>query len=374
VEFTPVLGISTPDSTHWAGTSTLVNNANAPLVSTATPDEAGIAIYAFSVTDNFGCTYDTTITVLVNPSPGANPVITGDTIACANAGVVLEVQGIYQEYLWNNGFNGSIVLVGPGTYTVTAGAGDCVMESPPFTVEGIPDPQPVITGVLFNCSGDPAELTTTLPYAQYQWSNGTTNAVAYVSTGTYAVTVTNEAGCSGTSAPVQVLTADAPDASFAATPSEAINMGGTVLYTALSLGPNVATAIWNVDSMTVGSGGSLEHLFPEPGLYAVTLTVTTVEGCEHSYTFWQTVYPDEIIIPNVFSPNGDGKNDLLTFEGAQYYPNTEVKVFNRYGQTLFESGNYKNTWSANGVPDGTYYFVMKLFTGKEYTGHVTLLR
>jgi hypothetical protein len=48
-------------------------------------------------------------------------------------------------------------------------------------------------------------------------------------------------------------------------------------------------------------------------------------------------------------------------------------VFNRWGQEIYTNGNYKNTWNARDVPDGTYFFVLKV-DGKEYTGAVTLLR
>jgi gliding motility-associated-like protein len=76
----------------------------------------------------------------------------------------------------------------------------------------------------------------------------------------------------------------------------------------------------------------------------------------------------------VFSPNGDGENDALVFAGAQYYPNTSLKVYNRWGQEVYSSGNYKNTWHGTDMPEGTYFYILKLTTGKEYTGHVTLLR
>ncbi|HNK42490.1 MAG TPA: gliding motility-associated C-terminal domain-containing protein, partial [Flavobacteriales bacterium] len=81
-----------------------------------------------------------------------------------------------------------------------------------------------------------------------------------------------------------------------------------------------------------------------------------------------------IEVPNVFSPNGDGKNDVLEFTGVEYFPGNHLRVFNRWGQPIYEASSYKNTWRASGVPEGTYFYVLKLPNGKEYTGHVTLLR
>jgi gliding motility-associated-like protein len=104
-----------------------------------------------------------------------------------------------------------------------------------------------------------------------------------------------------------------------------------------------------------------------------SLTVTTADGCTNTYTYTQVVRPTEISIPNVFSPNGDGLNDVLEFPGVEYYANAQLSVFNRWGQEIYTNGNYKNTWNARDVSDGTYFFVLKV-DGKEYTGAVTLLR
>ena len=61
-------------------------------------------------------------------------------------------------------------------------------------------------------------------------------------------------------------------------------------------------------------------------------------------------------------------------ENGQYY-NNELTVFNRWGQSVFDATNYKNNWRATDVPDGTYYYVFKIpEDGREYTGHVTILR
>jgi hypothetical protein len=50
-------------------------------------------------------------------------------------------------------------------------------------------------------------------------------------------------------------------------------------------------------------------------------------------------------------------------------------VFNRWGQEVYSSTNYKNTWKpGKDIPEGTYFFILKLINGDEYTGNVTLLR
>lgn len=87
-QFTPDLGTATADSAGWTGPE-LVLDPNNPLVGTATPTGPGTYPYAFSVTDNFGCTYDTTITITVPPQivldAGADMVLCTDSLPMAGA-------------------------------------------------------------------------------------------------------------------------------------------------------------------------------------------------------------------------------------------------------------------------------------------------
>jgi gliding motility-associated-like protein len=176
---------------------------------------------------------------------------------------------------------------------------------------------------------------------------------------------------------VSVNSANSPIASFLGNPNGYVNIGSTVVYTNTTNanGTNIVSVVWSIDTLgTSGTGNEFTQLFTAPGLYPVTITVTTSDGCVSTFTYTQVVLPEEIITPNVFSPNNDGKNDLLVFIGAEFY-NSQLKVFNRWGQEVFSSGNYKNTWRGQDMPEGTYFYVLKLTeTGKEYTGHVTLLR
>jgi len=86
-----------------------------------------------------------------------------------------------------------------------------------------------------------------------------------------------------------------------------------------------------------------------------------------------------------FSPNGDGINDLLLFEGLENYKATKLIIFTRDGQKIYENDDYKNDWDGkffnNGSKDrvtvirGTYYYVLKLgstnltFKGFIYIGY-----
>jgi len=86
-----------------------------------------------------------------------------------------------------------------------------------------------------------------------------------------------------------------------------------------------------------------------------------------------------IVIPNAFTPNGDGINDTWDIKHLDDYPNCTVTVFNRYGQKVFFSNNYPVAWNGcykgADLPVGTYYYIINL--NRELTplsGPVTIIR
>lgn len=370
--FTPVLGLNDADSAYWTGPD--IGDVG-PATGTITATTPGEHEYTFSVIDNFGCTYDTTITITVLPNPGGPITITGTDSICANGIAYLAAPGGYSNYVWSNGYTGQFINVGPGTYTVTVGSGFCPLTSDPFTVNISPDPQPVITGLGVACGGDPALLSTTEQYDSYLWSNGSTESSIYAPTGNYTVTVT-EAGCSGTSANYPVVVGSSPTALFYTDPLSPQGQGTEVFFTDASTPSGAPLTDWY---WSFGIGGeqstdpSPSYTFQQPGTYPVTLVVTASDGCTDTLTMNYVILPEDIIIPNVFTPNNDGQNDLFEIENIEFYGN-ELAIFNRWGMKVFETRNYHNTWRANGIPDGTYYYTLVLADGKEYTGHLTILR
>ncbi|MES2826958.1 MAG: gliding motility-associated C-terminal domain-containing protein [Bacteroidota bacterium] len=103
-------------------------------------------------------------------------------------------------------------------------------------------------------------------------------------------------------------------------------------------------------------------------------------ACESAQTpFKVTVGEASINIPNSFTPNGDGVNDKWTLNGIEVYNSANVKVFNRYGNIVYES--FKTTESFEGksqgkeLPAGVYYYMIKL-TGdcNPLTGSVIIIR
>ena len=89
-------------------------------------------------------------------------------------------------------------------------------------------------------------------------------------------------------------------------------------------------------------------------------------------------YP-ELGIPNYFTPNGDGINDLWTIENIEKYPNAKIIVYDRYGKVLVElgadAGGWDGTRFGNPLPDDSYwYVVVQGFEDLVYKGHVTIIR
>jgi len=96
-----------------------------------------------------------------------------------------------------------------------------------------------------------------------------------------------------------------------------------------------------------------------------------------------TIIPSEVFIPDAFTPNGDGINDYFVIKGADRYIVT-LRVFNRWGNKVFESTHYQNDWDGTSnvgilitsqLPGGTYYYTANFNNGeKEKIGYVVLVR
>ena len=91
----------------------------------------------------------------------------------------------------------------------------------------------------------------------------------------------------------------------------------------------------------------------------------------------------DIFFPNGFSPNEDGVNDVYTVYNLPEDIKVHVQFFNRWGDLVYESHDYKNSWRGNceaskcmgkELPSSTYVLVARLNNGEQYTIDVTLIR
>lgn len=111
--------------------------------------------------------------------------------------------------------------------------------------------------------------------------------------------------------------------------------------TGLSVGVNIFT--WTITNAAC-----------PPSVSTVTITV---EDCE----------PSVLVIPNVFTPNGDGSNDFFTVEGTNLV-SVQGQIFNRWGQKMFSWDNVNGSWdgrtlAGSEAPDGTYFYIIEALGG-----------
>lgn len=88
-----------------------------------------------------------------------------------------------------------------------------------------------------------------------------------------------------------------------------------------------------------------------------------------------TVVGLDVMVPDAFSPNGDGINDYFVIKGLETYPNNVLRVFNRWGNIVYQKKGYDSSWNGqNGgeglhigadLPDGTYFYVLELGDGSK---------
>ena len=105
-------------------------------------------------------------------------------------------------------------------------------------------------------------------------------------------------------------------------------------------------------------------------------------GCDTALVTIEVSCGDTVEVFRGFSPNGDFKNDRFVIRGIENYPNSEVVIFNRWGNEIFTRKAYRNeegwdgTWNEKFVPDGTYFYCIRLnnASNKQITGYIQLVR
>lgn len=94
----------------------------------------------------------------------------------------------------------------------------------------------------------------------------------------------------------------------------------------------------------------------------------------------EVCFAEDIWVPNTLTPNGDNFNDYWTIKGLAAYPNSNVTIFNRWGNEVYANNDYQNDWKGtnsatkSALPDGTYFYVLKISDGRTLKGQVTIMR
>jgi gliding motility-associated-like protein len=233
------------------------------------------------------------------------------------------------------------------------------------------------------CSGQELALSAT-GATTYTWNHAVQNGSAFIPTfaGYYSVTGTDQFGCFATDS-LLVTIIQSPNPSF--TPS--VTMGNPPLQVSFSNTSTDATSYqWNFGngepSLTITNTDSVSTVFTEDQIYTVCLIATNgncVDTTCHTITVAST---DFVIVPNVFSPNGDGVNDLFTLE-TKNIASFQMTILNRWGNVLKTLNSVEEAWDGRtedhkDVHEGVYFYAYNAISvaGKTSSGSgfVTLTR
>ncbi len=246
-----------------------------------------------TVTDRAGNV--STCTAVVTVAPAA-VIIAGQSTVCQGQTVTMSANP-GDSYQWqkdgidiDGATSQTYVATVTGNYSVTVtNAGGCSGTSSPVTVTV--SPAPVVTttpsGNATLCNGSLA--ITASAGSVYQWSNGaTTQAITVTQAGSYSVTVTNQFGCTNTSAPVVVgATDNVPPVAKCKNISVAINANGTASITSASVNDG---SFDNCGAVTLAISGQTSYSCADVGnTFNVVLTVTDAQGNQNSCTATVTV-------------------------------------------------------------------------------------
>ncbi len=351
---------------------------DASVVTTQTIAACSTGVYTLRVTEN-GCVGTETVNITVTPLP-AVPVITlnGPDVICEGESALLQ-----SSYTTGNqwSINGATIAGSVGNAHSTSVAGlftvtytndlGCSATSLGQLITIKPTSPLVITAssdtLICGNNPQPVQLTASPGFISYEWStNAVTDTITISTEGVYSVTGTNQYGCETTSS-----------ITFTTAPNFELDLNSPVYFDDYNVTINGGTdgsINLTVDPIATytylwSNGQTTEDLLNIAG-GTYTVTVTNVFGCSEEGSIF-VKEPEAIKLPNTFSPNGDGYNDFYVITGIQGYPDSQLDIFNRWGNLVYSKKGYTNDWNGisnngNELPDGTYFIVVDLnMEGKE---------
>jgi large repetitive protein len=359
-----------------SGSASVIASGGSPVYSYAwsngliTPSITGITIgiYFCIITDANNCTNTNTFsitqpTLLTSTASQTNILCTGGT---SSASVTTSGGIPAYIYNWSNGQSTTSITGLAGNYSVTiTDMNGCTNVE----VFSITEPSMLSLSLSGNdsiCFGETSVLNVSptggTPNYSYFWmpcsQNIQTISVTPSSSTTYTVTVTDANGCSLFNQTFNVSVLPLPVALFDTTSKG--KFSSTFSFT--DLGSGGTSWLWNFGDGSTSKEQNPIHKFLGVGTYKVTQYVFNQFGCIDTFKI-DVNFMDGIVIPNVFTPNGDGINDVW------YIPNSgmsefQVAIYDRWGLKIFESTSDEIRWdgrSSSGIQmtDGTYYFQLK---------------
>lgn len=228
-------------------------------------------------------------------------------------------------------------------------------------------------------------LDNTTPVGKtYLWDfgDGTTSSAqspshTYNSPGKFGISITIEtdSGCIGTYSIANLIDVHPrPDADFDAIPYIAPLSNPIIEFKDKST--HGYTWLWDFGDGGSSTNQNPNHTYGE-GKFPVYLLVVSDHNCRDSITKEVEIIDDRLTIPNVFTPNDDGINDYFIIDNIESLTECKLIVFNRWGQIVYQSKKYDNSWDGDLLSDGVYFFVMRykgFFDENEIHGTITIFR
>lgn len=341
------------------------NGSNTYTASSLILTPTSTVIYTVIVTNaSFVCSKDSTFKINVNITPTVN-VSPQTTTVCAYYSTTLTANGA-DHYIWSNGATTQSTVVNPylsvTIYTVT-GQDVTSLCSDSKTITIYTKPLPIITASTNStqiCSGSLAVLQAG-GGTTYSWSPVgiiSQNVSVFPTTNTtYTVYGMGTNGCANF-ATVAVGVYPAQNINAYATPS-AICVGESATLSVNGGTPTVGNYQNEIVAPTINTSYSV--------------TIIDNNGCLYDRTAYVEVNVTcATLVYNGFTPNGDGVNDLFYIDHIDHFTNNKVSIYNRWGNSVFETTNYNNlsnAWDGRVkgvvVPNGTYFYVINLNDGSE---------
>lgn len=393
------LTVSGASTYTWSSSSTTYTaNSNALI------DAPSItATYSVTGQDAFGChaVNTATATIIVTPVPIASasvnsPICKGQTIDLSAS----TVSGT-ATYSWtaSNGYTSNsqnptipnATATNTATYSLTVSEGGCT--SAPSVITVLVNNPPIVSvspSTVNVCPGTTVTYTAS-GASTYVWNpsaqTGNVVSVTPATTTVYSVTGTDANNCSATA----TATVNIP--TIAANMTASPETGDAPLAVQfVNLSTNASTYVWNYgngnpNQTTNSVTDTVQTNYPNAGTYTVTLIASNTTGgvtCSASYTLVILVTEGySLVIPNIFTPNGDAINDNFMVKG-EGVSNFSMDIFDRWGLKMFSSSSINTVWdgkTAGGkdVPADTYFYLInatssKTNVSKEYKGYLTLIR
>lgn len=297
------------------------------------------------------------------------------------------------NYTWSHTTNTNpiqtITPAATGNYTVTLDDGCSDPKQATIQIEVYPSPVSTLTVSPTLCYGELGYVTydITQPGHTYTWLQPiTVGDTAFALTeDTVKVRITNSFGCSMDTA-IEIPSYGNIVADFDVEPN--LPPGICLPYNDPSLklidqSVGGVTGTWDLGeaNFSYSPGSDVNYTYVSPGSYTIELIIKNAGPCYDTATAEVCVLSEPIFVPDVFSPNRDGSNDIL-FARGQQIDKLEFYVFDRWGKLLFQSRDLNTGW------DGTFegkeanagvyvYYVKALLTSGdvfELKGDVTLVR